>query len=156
MAHYKNIPEFTINLTGKGLRIGIVVARFNPDVGEGLLKNAIDELKKHGVSDELIRIASVPGALEIPLVLKKLAQSGKFDALIALGAVIRGETYHFELVSNESGAGITRVTLDVGIPIANGILTTENDEQALARVEEKGRDCARAAIEMANLQKVLP
>ena len=107
-------------------------------------------------SPDLIRIATVPGALEIPLVLQKLASSGKFDALIALGAVIRGETYHFELVSNEMGAAITRVGLDAGIPIANGVLTTEDDDQAIARTHEKGSDCARAAVEMANLMKVLP
>jgi 6,7-dimethyl-8-ribityllumazine synthase len=97
----------------------------------------------------------VPGALEIPLALQKLAESAQFDALIALGAVIRGETYHFELVSNESGAGITRIGLDFGIPVANAVLTTENDEQAVARMTEKGRDAARVAVEMANLSVAL-
>ena len=95
-------------------------------------------------------LTTVPGALEIPLALQKLGETGEFDALIALGAVVRGETYHFELVSNESGAGITRVSLDLGIPIANGILTVDTDEQARARVEQKGKDCALAAVEMAN------
>ena len=97
-----------------------------------------------------ILLTTVPGALEIPLALQKLGESGEFDALIALGAVVRGETYHFELVSNESGAGITRVGLDLGIPIANGILTVDTDEQASARVVQKGKDCALAAVEMAN------
>ncbi|MDR2261164.1 MAG: 6,7-dimethyl-8-ribityllumazine synthase [Azoarcus sp.] len=156
MARYDNITEYDIDLNGQGLRIGVVMSRFNQDVGEGLLSACVDELIALGVSPELIRIASVPGALEIPLALQRLARSGKFDALVALGAVIRGETYHFELVSNEMGAGITRVTLDIGIPIANGVLTTEDDDQALARMREKGRDCARAAVEMANLQKALP
>jgi len=98
---------------------------------------------------------TVPGALEIPLALQKLAESGQFDALIALGAVIRGETYHFELVSNESGAGISRVALDFGVPVANAVLTTENDEQAIVRMSEKGRDAARVAVEMANLAVAL-
>src|SRR3954466_65639 len=104
-----------------------------------------------GVADEDVLHVAVPGALEVPLVLQKMAESQQFDALIALGAVIRGETYHFELVSNESGAGITRIGLDYGIPIANAILTTENDEQAEVRMAEKGTDAARVAVEMANL-----
>ncbi|PKO55063.1 MAG: 6,7-dimethyl-8-ribityllumazine synthase, partial [Betaproteobacteria bacterium HGW-Betaproteobacteria-19] len=144
------------DLNGKGLRIAVVMSRFNQDVCEGLLSACTAELIELGVAPDLIRIATVPGALEIPLVLQKLANSGKFDALIALGAVIRGETYHFELVSNEMGAAITRVGLDTGIPIANGVLTTEDDDQAIARTHEKGSDCARAAVEMANLMKVLP
>jgi 6,7-dimethyl-8-ribityllumazine synthase len=156
MPRYDNIAEYDIDHQGKGLRIGIVISRFNQDVGEGLLSACTAELLALGVSPDLIRIASVPGALEIPLVLQRLARSGKFDALVALGAVIRGETYHFELVSNEMAAGITRVTLDHALPIANGVLTTEDDNQALARTQEKGRDCARAAVEMANLQKALP
>lgn len=102
-----------------------------------------------------ITIATVPGALEAPLTLQAMAKSGRFDALVALGAVIRGETYHFELVSNEQGAGITRVTLDTGVPIANGILTTEDDDQALSRMQVKGADCAQAAVEMARLLKAL-
>jgi 6,7-dimethyl-8-ribityllumazine synthase len=98
---------------------------------------------------------TVPGALEVPLALQKMAQSGNFDALIALGAVVRGETYHFEIVAGESAAGIANVQLDTGVPIANGILTTDNDDQALARMAQKGADCALAAIEMANLVKKL-
>lgn len=156
MAHHDEIAAYHVNLNGQGLRIGVVMSRFNREVGEGLLSACIDELLTLGVSPELIRIATVPGALEIPLALQRLARSGKFDALVALGAVIRGETYHFELVSNEAGSAITRVTLDSGLPIANGVLTTENDDQALARMREKGCDCARAAVEMANLQKALP
>ena len=141
------------NLDGAGLRIGIVQGRFNADVGAGLLESCREALRTNGVYDNDITIASVPGALEIPLTLQRMAQSGKFDALIALGAVIRGETYHFEIVSNESAAGITQVQLDTGVPIANGILTTDNDDQAHARSAEKGADCAKAAIEMANLLK---
>jgi 6,7-dimethyl-8-ribityllumazine synthase len=155
MARYDNIPEFDIDLDGHGLRVGVVMARFNQDVCEGLLAACTEELQRLGVATADIRIATVPGALEIPLVLQKMAASGRYDALVALGAVIRGETYHFELVSNEMGAGITRVGLDAGIPIANGVLTTEDDDQALARMQEKGSDCARAAVEMAKLLKAL-
>ncbi|MDR1064186.1 MAG: 6,7-dimethyl-8-ribityllumazine synthase [Azoarcus sp.] len=156
MAHHDDIAEYNIDANGQGLRIGVVMSRFNREVGDGLLSACIDELLALGVSPKSILTATVPGALEIPLVLQRLARSGKFDALIALGAVIRGETYHFELVSNEAAAGITRVCLDSGLPVANGVLTTHDDNQALARMREKGRDCARAAVEMANLQKVLP
>ena len=140
-------------LLGRGLRIGIVQGRFNAEVGAGLLQACLTTLKTHGVADDDVCVATVPGALEIPLALQRMAQSGKFDALVALGAVIRGETYHFEIVSNESAAGITQVQLDAGIPIAKGILTTDTDAQALARIAEKGADCAKAAIEMANLLK---
>ena len=138
---------------GRDLRIAIVMSRFNPAVGEALLKSCTAALEKHGVRSEDVCLVTVPGALEAPLALQKLAASGRYDALIALGAVIRGETYHFELVSNESGSGITAVQLDFGVPIANGILTTETDEQAEVRAAEKGADCALAAIEMANLLK---
>ncbi|MEM4990452.1 6,7-dimethyl-8-ribityllumazine synthase [Collimonas sp. H4R21] len=142
---------YETNLDGADLRIGIVQARFNEDVCHGLISACLAELKHLGVADEDILHVTVPGALEIPLALQKMAETMQFDALIAIGAVIRGETYHFELVSNESGAGITRVGLDSGIPIANAVLTTENDEQAEARMEEKGTDAARVAVEMANL-----
>jgi 6,7-dimethyl-8-ribityllumazine synthase len=141
------------DLSGAGLRIGIVVGRFNEQVGEGLLASCTATLAQQGVNAAAVRVVSVPGALEIPLALQKLANTGKFDALIALGAVIRGETYHFEIVSNESASGITTVALDSGVPIANGILTTENEAQAMERVTQKGADCALAAIEMANLLK---
>ena len=140
-------PEFE----GIDLRIGIVQSRFNEDVCHGLLAACLAELKHLGVDDDDVLYVTVPGALEIPLALQKMAETGQFDALIALGAVIRGQTYHFELVSNESGAGITRVSLDYGIPITNAVLTTENDEQAEARMAEKGTEAARVAVEMANL-----
>lgn len=155
MPRYDNIEEIEPGLDGAGLAIAIVMSRFNTDIGEGLLSSCTATLLKHGVAPERMLIVTVPGALESPLVLQKLAQSGRYDALIALGAVIRGETYHFEIVSNEAASGITSVQLDTGVPIANGILTTENDDQALGRMMEKGADCALAAIEMANLLKKL-
>lgn len=145
------VGSYESNLEGEGLRIGIAQARFNESVCNGLLAACLAELKRLGVADEDILHVSVPGALEIPLALQKLAETRQFDALIGIGAVIRGETYHFELVSNESGAGITRVGLDFGIPVANAVLTTDTDEQAEARVTEKGADAARVAVEMANL-----
>ncbi len=143
------------NLSGAGLKIGIVMSRFNAPVCEGLRDACLAELAKLGVDDADITLASVAGALEIPVVLQKMAASKKYDALIALGAIIRGETYHFELVANESGAGVTRVTLDAGIPVANAILTTETDEQAEVRMVEKGADAARVAVETANLLKAV-
>ncbi len=145
------VGSYETNLNGEDLRIGVVQARFNEDICHGLLSACLAELKRLGVADEDILHVTVPGALEVPLVLQKMAESQQFDALIALGAVIRGETYHFELVSNESGAGITRIGLDYGIPIANAILTTENDEQAEVRMAVKGTDAAQVAVEMANL-----
>ena len=144
-----------IDLTGQDFRIGIVQARFNEAHCVALSNACIKELITLGVAQEDIRLVTVPGALEIPFALQKLAQTGEFDGLVALGAVIRGETYHFELVSNESAAGITRVSLDAGLPIANGVLTCDTDEQAHVRVEVKGADCARAVIEMANLALAL-
>ncbi|HEY0585984.1 6,7-dimethyl-8-ribityllumazine synthase [Pseudoduganella sp. HUAS MS19] len=149
------VATYETNLSGENLRIGIVQARFNEDVCHGLLSACLQELKNLGVEDEDILHVTVPGALEVPLVLQKMAESNQFDALVALGAVIRGETYHFELVSNESGAGITRVGLDYSIPIANAILTTENDEQAEVRMAVKGAEAARCAVEMANLSIAL-
>ena len=155
MPRYDDIEEIEPDHRGAGLKIGIVMSRFNADVGEGLLSSCTAALVKHGVAPSDVIIATVPGALEAPLVLQKMAQTGKYDALVALGAVIRGETYHFEIVSNEMASGISSVQLETGVPIANGILTTENDDQALARMMEKGADCAIAAIEMANLLKKL-
>ncbi len=149
------IGQYQPNLDGDSLRIGIVQSRFNEAVCNGLADACIEELERLGVMGEDVLLVTVPGALEIPLALQKLAESGQFDALIALGAVIRGETYHFELVSNESGAGITRVGLDFNLPIANAVLTVDTDEHALARMAEKGRDAARVAIEMANLTEAL-
>ena len=151
MARYANIFEHESSLRGDGLSIGIVMSRFNQPICEGLLGACTAELARLGVADADIELATVPGALEIPLVLQTLAQSGRFDALIALGAVIRGETYHFEVVSNDSCRGVMEVQLDTGVPIANGILTCEDDDQALARVQHKGADCAQAAVEMARL-----
>jgi len=138
-------------LDGKGLHIGIVRARFNDAVTSKLAESCLAELEAMGVSNKHITLLTVPGALEVPLVLKALAETARFDALIALGCIIRGETYHFELVANESGAGVTRVSLDHQLPIANAMLTVENEAQAWARAEDKGRDAARVAIEMANL-----
>ncbi len=155
MKKCNNYVEIEKNLSGEGLRIGIVMSRFSIDICEGLLSACACALQKHGVADGDITLVTVPGALEIPVALQKMAKSGKFDALVALGAVIRGETYHFELVANESGNGVSRVALDNGIPIANAILTTEDDDQALARMSEKGTDAALVAIEMANLMKRL-
>lgn len=120
-----------------------------------MLSACVNELKRLGVADADMVIANVPGALEIPLVLQSMAQSGRFNALVALGAVIRGETYHFEVVSNDSCRAIMEVQLHTGIPIANGILTCETDEQAEVRMQPKGADCAQAAVEMANLQKAM-
>jgi 6,7-dimethyl-8-ribityllumazine synthase len=149
------IREFEPNLAGRGMRIGIVQSRFNEDIGEGLRSGCLAELLRLGVAEADIACATVPGALELPLTLQVMAQSGRFDALVALGAVIRGETYHFEIVSNESARGITDVQLNSGIPIANAVLTTENDDQALVRMVQKGTEAAQAAIEMANLLKAL-
>ena len=154
-ARQDGIDEIDPNLAGAGIRVGIVMVRFNLNIGEGLLSACTDELLQLGVARSDIRIVTVPGALEIPLVLQTMANSGKYDALVALGAVIRGETYHFELVSNEMGAGVTRIGLDTGMPIANGVLTTEDDDQAISRMREKGSDCARTVVEMSNLLKVV-
>lgn len=138
-------------LDGKELVIGIVQARFNNGVTNALARACRDELLARGVQEKNIDHVEVPGALEVPVALQAMAEKGGYDALIALGCIIRGETYHFELVANESAAGVTRVALDYQLPIANAILTTENMEQALARQTEKGRDAALVAIEMANL-----
>lgn len=139
------------DLDGAGLRIGLVQARFNDWAGEALAQACIGELQALGVDEDDITHVTVPGALEVPLALAKLAEAGDFDALIAVGCVIRGQTYHFEIVANESARGIARVTLERGVPIANAILTTNDEEQARVRVAEKGRDAARVAVEMANL-----
>ncbi len=138
-------------LNGKKLTIGIVQARFNAGITNALAAACKSELLALGVPEKNITLVQVPGALEIPVALMAMADKLKFDALIALGCIIRGETYHFELVANESGAGVSRVGLDHQIPIANAILTTENLGQAIARQTDKGRDAARVAVEMANL-----
>lgn len=155
MSRFDNIFEFDSNLDGRELSVGIVMSRFNRPVCEGLLSSCVAELKRLGVADEDMAIATVPGALEIPLVLQTMAQSGQYDALIALGAVIRGDTYHFEVVSNDACRAIMEVQLDTGVPIANGILTCDTDEQAEVRMQPKGAECAQAAVEMANLQGAL-
>lgn len=143
--------EIEIPPEGDDLYIAIVVGRFNEYAGRGELEACLDELKKLGVPENNITVMRVPGALEIPMALSMIARSSPYvDAMIALGAVIRGETYHFEIVSNESARGIMDLQLKTGIPIANGILTCETDEQAVERLEIKGRDCARCAVEMAN------
>ena len=153
MAHYENIQEIEPSHDGTGLRIGIAMSRFNHDVCEGLLSAAVAALVRAHVKESDMMLVTVPGALELPLMLKQMAETRRFDALVALGAVIRGDTYHFEIVANEMAAGITRVMLDTGVPIANGVLTTNTDLQATTRMSEKGRDCALTAIEMANLLK---
>jgi 6,7-dimethyl-8-ribityllumazine synthase len=136
---------------GKGLSIGIVQARFNESVTNALAAACKGELLALGVAEQDIEHVLVPGALEIPLALQALAEKERHDALIALGCIIRGETYHFELVANESAAGVTRVSLDYRLPIANVILTTEDMQQAIARQTDKGVDAARVVVEMANL-----
>lgn len=150
-----NTTELDPIYDGKGLRIGLVMSRFNQDICEGLLSACETELARLGVAKGDTLLATVPGALEIPLTLKKMAQSKEFDALIALGSVVRGDTYHFEVVSNEMAAGICRIALDMDIPIANAVLTTDTDDQALARMSVKGAEAARCAVEMANLLKRL-
>jgi len=138
-------------LDGRKLAIAIVQARFNESVTNALAEACRTELVALGVQAKNVEHVLVPGALEVPLALQALAEQNNYDALIALGCIIRGETYHFELVANESGAGVSRVALDYQIPIANAILTVENLEQAEARQSDKGRDAARVAVEMANL-----
>ncbi|GAA0729093.1 6,7-dimethyl-8-ribityllumazine synthase [Clostridium malenominatum] len=147
------------NLIGQGLKIGIIVGRFNEFIGSKLLGGAIDGLKRHGVEEENIEIAWVPGAFEIPLIAKKMAKSKKYDGVICLGAVIRGSTTHYELVTAEVSKGIAKVSLDEEVPVIFGVITTENIEQAIERAGtkagNKGYDAAVAAIEMANLMKNL-
>ena len=132
-------------------RIGVVHSRFNEEICKALLESARAEVARLGAQAEFVAVA---GALEIPLALQWLAQSGRFDALAALGAVIRGDTYHFELVANESARGIMDVALEFGLPVANGILTTDDETQALAR-KDKGAEAVRVAVEMARLRSEL-
>ena len=148
----KGTPEpVDSRMNGKKLSIGIVQARFNEPITNALATACRAELLALGVEEKHIDHVFVPGALEVPVALQAMAEKSKYDALIALGCIIRGETYHFELVANESGAGVSRVALDYQLPVANAILTTETLEQAIARKSEKGRDAARVAVEMANL-----
>ena len=148
------------DLRGNGLRVAIVWSRFNEAIVRPLLAACDKELVELGIAATDIDSVSVPGALEIPLVLQTLALERRgfgrrYDALIALGAVVRGETYHFEIVANESARGILDVQLETGIPVANGVLTTDTEEQAIARAPVKGVECARVAVEMANTLKAV-
>lgn len=145
------MAEIKPDLSGAGLRVGIVRSRFNERIGAGLLEACRKRLTELGVAT--LTVVSVPGSLEAPLALQQLANTEKYDALIALGAVIRGETYHFEIVANESASGLMQVQLDSGIPVANGILTADTEEQAQKRAAQKGKECAEAAVEMANLAR---
>ena len=145
------LRRLAANTRAAHMRVGIVLSRFNPEIGELLLKGAMRALQDAGVRESQAVIVAVPGALESPLALQRMAQAGDYDALVGLGAVIRGETYHFEIVANESAAGVASVQLEFGIPIGNGILTADTEEQARERAEVKGRDATLAAIEMANL-----
>ena len=149
------MKELEQNLSGAGLRVGIVLSRFNSEIGDGLLSACVAELRRLGVADNDVTLVTVPGALESPVILAKMAKSGRFDGLIALGAVIRGETYHFEIVANESARGVSQVQLETGVPVANAILTTEDDDQALARMSIKGGEAAQVVIEMINLSRAL-
>ena len=154
-ANKGNLQPSDARLDGSKLVIGIVQARFNEDVTHALAQACRAELAALGVETRNIDHVMVPGALEVPLALQALAEKNNYDALIALGCIIRGETYHFELVANESGAGVTRVSLDYQVPVANAVLTVENLEQAVARQSDKGRDAARVAVEMANLMETI-
>lgn len=149
------IEPFQPDLDGDTLRVGIVQSRFNEAVGESIVSACVQELQRLGVEGDSIVRVTVPGALEVPQVLARLARMGDFDVLIAAGCVIRGETYHFEVVSNESASGVARVGLDEGTPVINAILTVDTDAQALARAADKGRDAAQAAVEMGNLMLTL-
>ena len=145
--------EIKPDLNGAGLRVGIVRSRFNEEIGAKLLDACRKRLAELKVTE--VTVVSVPGSLEAPLALQELANTEKYDALVALGAVIRGDTYHFEVVANESASGLMQVQLDSGIPVANGILTADTDEQAAKRAAQKGRDCAEVAVEMANLARAV-
>ncbi|MEO8508807.1 MAG: 6,7-dimethyl-8-ribityllumazine synthase [Betaproteobacteria bacterium] len=149
------IRRIAPDLRGGHCRVGIVLSRFNPALGDGLLAGALRALAEMGVADDRITVASVPGALESPLALQRMAQTGDYDALVALGAVIRGDTFHFEIVCNESAAGVSSVALEFGIPIGNGILTCDTEAQALARMDQKGYEAAQAAIEVGNLLQAI-
>ncbi|MDP5116274.1 MAG: 6,7-dimethyl-8-ribityllumazine synthase [Burkholderiaceae bacterium] len=153
--HHPDLSATRTDMNGSALHIGIVQARFNPEITNALAQACLAELKVLKVPTNHIHHVQVPGALEVPVALQALAQTQRFDALIALGCIIRGETYHFELVANESGSAITQLALDHGLPIANAILTTEDLPQAVARQTDKGRDAARVAVEMALLMQSL-
>jgi 6,7-dimethyl-8-ribityllumazine synthase len=139
------------NVDGARRRVAVVQARFNPQIGAGLLAGAMRALKEAHVDEARVTIVTVPGALEVPLALQRLAQTRRFDALVALGAVFRGDTYHFDIVANESAAGVASVQLEFGIPIGNGLLTCDTDAQAEARMDAKGFEAVMASLELANL-----
>src|SRR5512132_3945256 len=145
------IRRIAPNTRAEHMRVGIVLSRFNAEIGEVLLQGALRALTEAGVAESAIAVVTVPGALEAPLALQRMAQTGDYDALVALGAVIRGETYHFEIVANESAAGVASVQLEFGIPIGNAILTCDTDAQAAARMDAKGYEAAMASLELANL-----
>jgi 6,7-dimethyl-8-ribityllumazine synthase len=149
------VKEIAPDVSGAHMRVGVVQSRFNPVIGDGLLAGALRALREAKVQDDHVTVLTVPGALETPLALQRLAQTGDYDALVAIGAVIRGDTYHFEIVCNESAAGLSSVALEFGIPIGNGILTCDTDAQAEARMDQKGFEAAQAAIEMANLLQAI-
>jgi 6,7-dimethyl-8-ribityllumazine synthase len=150
-----SVDLFEATVDGSGMRIAIVQSRFNQKICETLRTACLQELSRLGVAPDDILVFTVPGALEIPGALAKLAESNQFDALIALGAVIRGETYHFEVVADQSAAGIREVSLEFGVPIANAVLTTNTEDQAIVRSREKGAEAARVAVEMAEVYRVI-
>ena len=143
--------KIATNTRAEHMRVGIVLSRFNAAIGQPLLEGALRALGEAGAPESSVTVVTVPGALEAPLALQRMAQTGDYDALVALGAVIRGETFHFDIVATESASGLASVQLEFGIPIGNGILTTDSEEQALARADVKGHEAAMAAVEMANL-----
>ncbi len=151
---------FEGTLLGSGLRFGIVVSRFNEFITQRLLEGALDGLRRHGVEEDAVDVAWVPGSLEIPVVARRLAQSGQYDAVICLGAVIRGATAHFDYVAGGAATGIASVALETGVPVIFGVITTDTIEQAIERAGtkagNKGYDAALSAIEMANLMRTLP
>ena len=149
------VRRIATNVLGVDRRVGVVLSRFNPEIGERLLEGALRALREAKVRDDDVLVVTVPGALETPLALQRLAQTGDYDALVALGAVVRGETYHFEIVANESASGISSVVLQFGIPVGNGILTTDTEQQALARADGKGYDAVQAALELATLLEAI-
>ncbi|MEK5206656.1 6,7-dimethyl-8-ribityllumazine synthase [Psychrobacillus sp. FSL H8-0510] len=153
------VKTIEANLIGTDLKVGIVVGRFNDFINAKLVDGAIDGLKRHGVAEESIEVAWVPGVFEVPFIAKKMADSQKYDAVIGLGTVIRGSTTHYDYVCNEAAKGIAQVGLQTGVPVIFGIVTTESIEQAIERagtkVGNKGYDAAVSAIEMANLLKVM-
>ncbi|MGG4492031.1 6,7-dimethyl-8-ribityllumazine synthase [Metabacillus idriensis] len=147
------------NLVGSGLKVAIIVGRFNEFITSKLLSGAVDALKRHGVEDENVELAWVPGAFELPLVAKKMASSNKYDAVITLGTVIRGSTTHYDYVCNEAAKGVSQASMSTGVPVIFGVLTTESIEQAIERAGtkagNKGYEAAVSAIEMANLMRTI-